>query len=494
MHKWLGASIRVGLLVGLTLGSAFAAAGAEEKKSASESRQSEARLVLQQAVSAPLEEVSNFGKPEPGVRFAYPRGQMVLCRDQAFPEVKAYPKLNSKRPLYGCAVLAISTPTVSRPYYFVLDESEAEPSKDAARAKVHYDRLYFDANGDLDLTNDKGVGVADKPSGVGGVVEPDLVVFNDLLLTVDYGDTLGRRPFALVPRLRLLSPKLAVLEFLPRVARQGTIRIDGQEFIVRLSQSRAVTGRFDRPMTEVDWVPRDGSSWRLAAIMSGSLGAIREVDKQLLVSSTTPLGDRFTVEPYRGECGLLEVVPGGRAITRLGVGGELQSRERIVYLGDRGTRQPEELARQIRVPVGDYAPSSLTVAHGRLLFTCRQLRTSGRLSTAQSALSTPTIKIRKDAPFRLEFSGKPDVVLNATSRSGKTFRPGETVRISALLTEPTQGIMITGLWNLQAKTGERTLRQGDATLSVPLYARLDPTVVIRNAKGETVATGKMPFG
>ena len=64
----------------------------------------------------------------------------------------------------------------------------------------------------------------------------------------------------------------------------------------------------------------------------------------------------------------------------------------------------------------------------------------------------------------------------------RTFKPGENIRIAAMLTEPWQGMQITGLWDAGSKEGPAT---GD---------RLDPTIAIRNAAGEVVTEGKMPFG
>jgi hypothetical protein len=51
-----------------------------------------------------------------------------------------------------------------------------------------------------------------------------------------------------------------------------------------------------------------------------------------------------------------------------------------------------------------------------------------------------------------------------------------------MLTEPHEGIQITGLWDTSDKDGKPARRQ------------LDPTIAIRNAAGDVVSEGKMPFG
>jgi hypothetical protein len=76
----------------------------------------------------------------------------------------------------------------------------------------------------------------------------------------------------------------------------------------------------------------------------------------------------------------------------------------------------------------------------------------------------------------------------------KAFRPGDRVDIRAMLTEPWQGLQITGLWDTTRKQGETRYRMEGREVTVPQYARLDPTIAIKNAAGEVVSEGKMPFG
>ena len=81
-----------------------------------------------------LHEVPVFGRGN----HQFLRGQMAVCQEAPFSEVTAYPKLTSKRPLYGSIAFAEPEPKASArtQYYFVLDFSNqpevlfASPAKD----------------------------------------------------------------------------------------------------------------------------------------------------------------------------------------------------------------------------------------------------------------------------------------------------------------------------------------------------------------------------
>ena len=482
--QWIGLALAAWLALG-------SPCRAEEKKEAP----AKEKFVLSGPVTATLAEVPACGKSDgkEASGFRYPRGQFIICSDRPSREVKAYPKLKSKRALYGSVIFSPSGPDSrsGTKYCFVLDESgEEQPAADekvsepgrSRPPRLKHDRLYFDLNGDLDLTNDAPLKLATKPP-FEGIHLPDARLFADLVVKFDFGSPLGKRGFAMVPLLRSLGPEYAILELVPKTARQGTIRIAGQEYSVFLAQSQVISGRFDHSLVSAEFSPRTDTSARLASSLSGPLGAIRVIDDQVVKLSASPLGDRLTIEPYQGECGLLKVGSGGRAITGLGIAGVLRSKSGEVRAGD-GRFQEADLPRQIKLPVDDYLPMNLVIQHGRLRFACRMhfepLGDDGR-----SPRELPySIKIRKDEPFVLTFSGKPAVSFSSP-RKGQTFKPGQSVMVRALLTEPTQGIAITGLWDVSTKVADKEGRD---------LTRLDPSIVIRNAKGEEVARGKMPFG
>ena len=98
-------------------------------------------------IVVPLEEVSTFELPQWAYRFV--GGQRVDSGDTADPEVKAYPAFTSGKPIYGSFRYAREYRKKDSGilYYFAIDESGG--------TGTGYDRLYFDLNRDLDLTNDR---------------------------------------------------------------------------------------------------------------------------------------------------------------------------------------------------------------------------------------------------------------------------------------------------------------------------------------------------
>ncbi len=468
-----------------------------------------------------LDEVPVFGKEEgaAGSPGRYPGGQYVQCSTQPSKQVKRYPKLNSKKPLYGSVVFdgSFVDPSVGTVFHFVLDQSGDAPLAESGKPEaaksnsllatlaralsgekpepVPYDRLYFDINRDLDLTNDRVLKPAKEPPFPPSPYEGP--IFEDLVVPMDFGPGLGMRPVRLIPRLRVLGPDLAYVEFVPTVARKGKIRIGKEEYTACLSQTQMISGRFDRPLVDLELKPVSGPApSRRSSFSSIWLCAKREFDGRLYTFSATPLGDELTVKPYEGEYGILQVGPGGRAITKLGMLGELVSKDALVSVGKMTLPPPEELPREHRLPVGDYTPVRLALDYGRLKVSI-QASTLAFSQPADEGEARPpavyAIRIRKDKPFVFELSGKPAVMFTGP-RKNQTFKPGDEVKIEAVLAEPSLGVMIAGLFDASRKRGEIKIHDGGKEIAMPDYERLDPTVVIRSPAGTQVAEGKMPFG
>jgi hypothetical protein len=432
----------------------------------------------------------------------------MMCDTMPRKEVKAYPELKSKRPLYGSVTFDRDSldPKGRKTFYFVLDESgvkkpaaaeketdkgskrdtEKKSTKAAAEKTIAaheragfdglrpetwtYDLLYFDCNGDLDLTNDGVVKLAEKspladlPGAMGAGF------FEELQVMLDFGAGLGQRPVVLLPKVHFLGPGSAMMQFLPKTARKGKIRLGDEEYVARLCQPQIVSGRYDRPQAQLELIAADASKGLRS--MQGPLSQMRWVEGQLVSFSATPLGDKLAVDPYHGETGVLEVGSGGRAITELGIAGQLTSRTgTTIALGENVPQAPDGMLRRYPLPIGDYAMSFFTARHGRLRFSGRMTPAVGPEAGKRDAYP---IRIRKESPFVLEFSGKPEVKFMSPPKE-HSFKPGDNVRVAAMLTEPWQGIQITGLWGTSNN-------------------RLDPSIAVRNAAGDVVSEGKMPFG
>jgi hypothetical protein len=453
-----------------------------------------------EAAEFPLEEVPAFGQEEVGgnTRFSYPMGTLAGCSTIPSKEVKAYPELKSKQPLYGAITLDAGSDAKARKvFHFVLDESgekkpeaaeqQVEPDKrpagDEKKAKtqrrpareVQYDLLYFDCNGDLDLTNDGVVKLAQKPPFAGLPEGAREGYFEPVTLMLDLGPTAGKQPFTLVPQALPYSANRVLLRFVPKTARKGKIRLGGAEYVARLSQSQNLSGRYDRPQVQLDLVPIGDKA---AHVASGPLGLMRSVGGQFVSFSAAPTGSKLIVTPYRGETGVLEIGPGGRAITELGITGQLASRTGVMIALAETAPQGRDMPRRYCLPVGDYKLPFFTARHGRLRFTGRM--TEVVAPPSGEAPSFP-VEIRKDKPFVMQFSGKPEVKFMAPPKE-RTFKPGDSIHIAAMLNEPYDGIQVTGLWDVSEKDGK------------PQESRLDPQIAIRNAAGKIVSEGKMPFG
>jgi hypothetical protein len=304
--------------------------------------------------------------------------------------------------------------------------------------------------------------------------------FEELKLTLDLGPALGRRTLVLLPHLLTTGPDMALIQFLPKTVRQGKVRLGGEEYVARLSPARAVSARYDSPRMQLDF--SSTGDHQPARALSGPLGQMRSIGGQFVSFSASPLGDKLTMTPYRGDLGVLEVGSGGRAITELGITGLITSRAGTTVPLGAMEFPPAAMPRRYRLPVGDYTLTAFMALQGRLCFQGRAAanRPAGLGKPAAASASYP-IQIRKDKPFRLEFSGKPEVQFMGPPKD-RSFSPGEDIRIAAMLTEPWQGLQITGLWD------ETKKEVGSG------HARLDPTIVIRNSQDKVVSTGKMPFG
>jgi hypothetical protein len=144
---------------------------------------------------------------------------------------------------------------------------------------------------------------------------------------------------------------------------------------------------------------------------------------------------------------------------------------------------------ECELPVGDYLANKMEVRYGRLWFWLSDnYHTDGKRHGADFDSRVYAIKIRKDRPFVLDFSNRPEVMF-ADPAKDKTFKLGEKVQVNAVLVDPVLNTMIRGLNDTSRKT---TRKNGDQTNTIDLP--LEPTVTITNSSGKKVAEGVMPFG
>ncbi|MBP7052528.1 MAG: hypothetical protein KBE65_16060 [Phycisphaerae bacterium] len=413
----------------------------------------------------PLEEISIFNYDGTA------KGQLQSgtvapdCGDTPTPGV-VYPTFKSGKPIYGTVTFDMSLfdPQAGLQYCFALDES----------ASAGYDRLYFDANHDSDLTNDPVVGLARNPAGDMQEM-PRSVLFENVQIHFDYGPGQGVFTQVVMPRLMRVGEDASYMFFTAPTARKGKIRLGSQEVELVLAQVHTIAGRYDRPM--------------MGAFLSGMdeslplLGYWRFANGTFYSLSATPSGDQVTVTPYSGPFGVLETGAGGRNIAAPTIDfGWISSRDAFIDLSDCPQKDGK-----LSLPVGDYRPFRLAVRYG--LRRIGIATDTSRLGHKDAPAVFP-IAIRQDKPFVMDFSGKPEVVFRSPAADGR-IKVGETLQVQATLCDTATGTMISALEDTTKKTGSTELPNGR---SLDLFESVSPAIRITNSSGQTVAEGPMPFG
>ncbi len=418
-----------------------------------------------------MHKVSAFRASDSSRSMGLLTGQRTVCSRQGDPNVRAYPKLVSADAFYGSATFdrAYGWGGSGKTFHYVLDESRG--------TGTGHDRLYFDADRDLDLTNDGVLTALDKPPArnfPSWSVKYG-VYFNDIWVDMDYGRELGIRPFRVLPWFLHTEKGYAALFFVATEAWKGRIRIAGRPYEALLAQPRLISGRFDRPFTTLFLTPPGSSERYVGFFGKDRLGWLRYVGGRHYCISASPEGDTLTIRPYRGDYGVFEIGAGGRDITKLGANGMLVSETHGAALG-----KPEDgrhrRARRSLVPTGDYLPTLMSIEYGQLqAHLWHNYHADGEYWGGLGLPGVYGIKIRKDRPYVLDFSNEPEVMFASPARNTQ-LRLGEELNVKAILFDPVVNIMIC---NLTYFRGNR---------------HLEPTATITDSDGKRVAGGTMPFG
>jgi hypothetical protein len=328
-----------------------------------------------------------------------------------------------------------------------------------------------------------------------------------------------------------------MLAFVTTKAHKGQIEIGGRHYDVLLGHNNSICGWFDRPSTILRLIP-EGDERRLPR-WSGAdrLRAIHEIDGTYYCFIATPAGDKLFVRPHQGELGKLKIGSGWRIILDKGMCGSLLSENAYLAVGRETKHGRFEPAASCKLPVGDYLPALLTIEYRPLRFSVSHNPYSeGRLNAAGDRRPKRNIRIRKDKPFVLDFSHKPQVQFASPAKDRK-IKPGETLRVEALLVDPELNVMIRNIErrpypNILSSSSVMTIialmvpgllwvsfrRLRKRYRALPIisalglvvfagytialysvnyrlnYDKLEPRVSITRASGEKVAGGTMPFG
>jgi len=451
----------------------------------------------------PLKEISAFNLQEfPDFK----GGEYVELLEKPIEDAKAWPKFASLKPLYGAvrfgAMSGIKNSGLL--YLLAVDETTGLLGK-------HY-VLYFDLNRDGDLTNDPPLNtMMFHPDGavLGYQYIKKEIFFDYIKLEFDLGEG-KKRICEILPRLLVQENNVKILTLVSTKLRTGEVEIAGKKYSMYLGHSYAIGPGFDWRGTTLHIVSRDNPGWRPFWWGADTLRAIHYFGGPsggYYRFSTTPLGDQLIVKPYTGDFGTFEIGVGDRKIDKMEVQGSLDSPNIAVAVGKKpdalaGNQTPPPVgagmppqpgewggnpipARSCPVPVGDYLPSYITVSYGFLSIDISQnYHSDGKSNEREGRPNIYGIAIRKDKPFVLDFTNKPEVMFTSPPK-GHSVKRGGNLRVAAVLTDPVLDIMIRGL---DDTTRKMKRSYGETDLS------LDPTVTITRGDGEIVAQGVMPFG
>jgi len=420
-----------------------------------------------------LDEVSVFDVGEVSRDFL--RGQSTFCDNRPRRSPDKYPALKSQKPLYGSVRFAgASTKSKGRGmYHFALDES--------AGTGNGYDRLYFDHNCDLDLTNDTPLAsLQNPPDGalLGYSSTEQEVCFESVEVTFDFGSA-DKRAIEIMPRLMIRQGGRSELSFIATKVRKGQIDIGGARYDALLGYTYSVGKPLDQPGTAFYLIPKSDLGQPLRWWGGNNLKAMHAIGGKYYRFATTPTGDKLFASPYDGTLGIFEVGAGERDLQDVSIQGSLRSEDTAVAVGGEMERGWPKPAKSCQLPVGDYLPAYLTIAFGRLsISVSNNYHADGQGRRSSSLPRIYGIKIREDKSYVFDFSNKPDVIFAAPAKDHRV-KLGQELTVKAVLIDPELDIMIRRLYD----TGQK-----------PRRVSLDPKVVITRADGETVAEGVMPFG
>jgi len=435
-----------------------------------------------------LDEVSVFDVGE--IYRDFLRGQSTLCNNRPYRPVK-YPVFKSEKPLYGRISFAERSGEFHTPaeYHFALDESSGTGQG--------YDRFYFDHNCDLDLTNNTPLAPLQNPPkwallGYSSVEQE--VCFDSFEITFNFG-TAGERAIEIMPRLTINQSGHSELCFVATKARKGQINIGGAGYYALLGYTYSVGGPFDQTSRAFYLIPKIGTQDYPRWLGANQLRAMHKIGGTYYRFSATPSGDKLFVRPYDGDFGTFELGAGGRDMyPEMTVQGSLCSEDMVVAVGGELLHGRLTSAKSCRLPVGDYLPWSLKITFGLLRITIsKNYRSDGKLRDWSESPIFYGIKIRKDKPFVLDFSNKPEMMFISPAK-GHRVKLGGQLRVEADLIDPKLDIKIRYLEDIARKQKKEYVTSNGQKRTSKQVMSLEPKVLITRVNGEKVAEGVMPFG
>jgi hypothetical protein len=399
------------------------------------------------------------------------RGQTTICNDRRGGG--KYPVFKSDKPLYGSIRFRGSSATShsSDGYHFAIDE--------AGGSGTGYDLLYFDRNGDLDLTDEEPLKTLKNPPerallGYSSTLQE--VCFDSFDMTFDLGSS-GNRAIEIMPRLMVRNAGRAQLSFVATKVHKGRIDLEGTQYDALLGYGYSVGVPFDQPGAVFCLTPESDPQHPPRWWGADNLNSMHALGGKYYHFAATPTGDKLFARLYEGALGTFEVGTGARDLQDVTIYGSLRSEDTAVAVGGELENGMPKPAKSCLLPEGDYMPAFLSIKFGNLsISVSNNYHADGKPFGHSPEVKVYGIKIRKDKPFVLDFSNDPDVMF-ASPAKGYGVKLGGELQVKAVLIDPELDIMIRRLYD-QEKT----------------RVSLDPKVLITRSGGEKIAEGVMPFG
>ncbi len=302
-------------------------------------------------ITVALKEVPVWEIASERVRGSFTRGQYAIVQQAASRPGKC-PKFISETPLYG----QVSFQDVSA------DSRESRNCSFALDSTLKggdYDLLYFDDNGDGDLTNDKPhnpLPQSDRLIRRSSSLQE--VYFEPVQVTFPLGPA-GAQPLELLPHLLRYQGDSSQFSFVAARVHTGTFTIDGTTYQAFIGYQYTVGAPLDQPATTFVLAPQGGEPvywWG-----GDELCAAHRLGGRFYRFSCTPTGDKLSVRPHTGPVGTLEVGAGGRKVEKVQMSGSLRSKEMAVAVGDVAENGWPGPTQRCEIPAGDYYPAIMTV-------------------------------------------------------------------------------------------------------------------------------------
>ncbi len=277
--------------------------------------------------------------------------------------------------------------------------------------------------------------------------------------------------------------------------RKGQIDISGAGYYALLGYTYSVGGPFDQPSRVFYLIPKISTQDYPRWLGANQLRTMHKIGGTYYRFSATPAGDKLFVRPYDGDFGTFEVGAGGRDMyPEMAVQGSLCSEDMVVAVGGELLHGRLTSAKSCRLPVGDYLLWSLKITFGLLrIEVSKNYHSDGKLRNMDGSPLFYGIKIRKDRPFVLDFSDKPEMMIVSPAK-GHRVKLGERLPVEAVLIDPKLDIKIRRLEDITRKQKiEYVTSKGQKRTSKQVMS-LEPKVLITRTNGEKVAEGMMPFG